>query len=87
MPFFKIQDPNRRDEIVREMNERRKRIYEDSISDSQMMSADNNMSSCKNPLIIQKDLDKISMDLELKEKLKSSESVGGSHCRTRSAHL
>ena len=61
MPFFKIQDPNRRDEVVREMNERRKRIYEDSISDSKMMS-DNNMSSCENPLI-QKDLD----DLWLKE--------------------
>ena len=74
MPFFKIQDPNKRDEIVREMNERRKRIYEDSISDSQMMS-DNNMSSCENPLI-QKDLDKISMDLELKES--EGESVGGS---------
>ena len=74
MPFFKIQDPNRRDEIVREMNERRKRIYEDSISDSKMMS-DNNMSSCENPLI-QKDLDKISMDLELKES--EGESVGGS---------
>ena len=70
MPFFKIQDPNKRDEIVREMNERRKRIYEDSISDSQMMS-DNNMSSCENPLI-QKDLD----DLELKES--EGESVGGS---------
>ena len=74
MPFFKIQDPNRRDEIVREMNERRKRIYEDSISDSQMMS-DNNMPSCENPLI-QKDLDKISMDLDLKES--EGESVGGS---------
>ena len=70
MPFFKIQDPNRRDEIVREMNERRKRIYEDSISDSQMMP-DNNMSSCENPLIT-KDLD----DLELKES--KGESVGGS---------
>ena len=47
MPFFKIQDPNRRDEIVREMNERRKRIYQDSISDSQMINtSDNNMSSC-----------------------------------------
>ena len=33
MTFFKIQDPNKRDEIVREMNERRKRIYQDSISD------------------------------------------------------
>ena len=38
--------------------------------------SDNNMSSCENPLI-QKDLDKISMDLELKEN-DSSESVGGS---------
>ena len=66
MPFFKIQDPNRRDEIVREMNERRKRIYEDSISDLQMMS-DNNMSSCENRLI-QKDLDKISMENPLIQK-------------------
>ena len=48
MPFFKIQDPNRRDEIVREMNERRKRIYEDSISDN------------PNPLI-QKDLDDLEL--------------------------
>ena len=54
MPFFKIQDPNRRDEIVREMNERRKRIYKDS-SDSQMSNSqmtntsDNNMSSCITP--------------------------------------
>ena len=74
MPFFKIQDPNRRDEIVREINERRKRIYQDSISDSQMI--DNNRSSCENPLI-QKDLD----DLELKEN-DSSESVGGSLIRS-----
>ena len=58
MPFFKIQDPNKRDEIVREMNERRKRIYEDSISDN------------PNPLI-QNDLDKISMDLD---KLKENDS-------------
>ena len=48
MPFFKIQDPNRRDEIVREMNERRKRIYEDSISDN------------PNPLI-QNDLDDLEL--------------------------
>ena len=48
MPFFKIQDPNKRDEIVREMNERRKRIYEDSISDN------------PNPLI-QKDLDDLEL--------------------------
>ena len=33
MTFFNIQDPNKRDEIVREMNERRKRMYQDSISD------------------------------------------------------
>ena len=31
MTFFKIQDPNKRDEIVRGMNERKKRIYQDSI--------------------------------------------------------
>ena len=50
MPFFKIQDPNRRDKIVREMNERRKRIYQNSISDSQMINtSDNNMSSCITP--------------------------------------
>ena len=64
------------DEIVREMNERRKRIYQDSISDSQMINSqmtntlDNNMSSCENPLI-QNDLDKISMDLD---KLKEDDS-------------
>ena len=65
MPFFKIQDPNRRDEVVREMNERRKRIYHDSISDSQMIN--NNISSCENPLI-QNDLDKISMENQLIQK-------------------
>ena len=30
MSFFKIQDPNKRDEIAREMIERRKKIYQDS---------------------------------------------------------
>ena len=48
MTFFKIQDPNKRDEIVREMNERRKRIYQDSISDVSGVSLQtgNNMTSC-----------------------------------------
>ena len=45
MTFFKIQDPNKRDEIVREMNERRKRIYQDSISDVSFQTG-NNMTSC-----------------------------------------
>ena len=47
MTFFKIQDPNKRDEIVREMNERRKRIYQDSISD---VSGESTIDS-KNPAL------------------------------------
>ena len=35
MPLFKkIQDTNKRDEIVREMNERRKKIYQDSLNEN-----------------------------------------------------
>ena len=34
MSFFKIQDPNKRDEIVREMIERRKKIYQDSLNEN-----------------------------------------------------
>ena len=30
MPFYEIQDLNKRDEIVKEINERRKKIYQDS---------------------------------------------------------
>ena len=50
MTFFKIQDPNKRDEIVREMNERRKRIYQDSILSDVSFQTGNNMSltSCAN---------------------------------------
>ena len=33
MPFFEIQDLNKRDEIVREINERRKKIYQDSLNE------------------------------------------------------
>ena len=34
MSFFKIQDPNKRDEIVREIIERRKKIYQDSLDEN-----------------------------------------------------
>ena len=34
MSFFKIQDRNKRDEIVREMIERRKKIYQDSLNEN-----------------------------------------------------
>ena len=34
MSFFKIQDPNKRDEIVREMIERRKKIYQDRLNEN-----------------------------------------------------
>ena len=34
MSFFKIQDPNKRDEIVGEMIERRKNIYQDSLNEN-----------------------------------------------------
>ena len=34
MSFFKIQDPNKRDEVVREMIERRKKIYQDSLNEN-----------------------------------------------------
>ena len=44
MTFFKIQDPNKRDEIVREMNERKKRIYQDSVLSDVSFQTGNNMS-------------------------------------------
>ena len=34
MPIFEIQDLNKRDEIVREINERRKKIYQDSLNEN-----------------------------------------------------
>ena len=34
MPFFEIQDLNKRDEIVREINERRKKIYQNSLNEN-----------------------------------------------------
>ena len=34
MPFYEIQDLNKRDEIVKEINERRKKIYQDSINEN-----------------------------------------------------
>ena len=34
MPFYEIQDLNKRDEIVKEINERRKKIYQDSLNEN-----------------------------------------------------
>ena len=52
MPFYEIQDLNKRDEIVKEINERRKKIYQDSknenIHDANLQT---DLTKLYNPLI------------------------------------